>query len=97
MEVAGRGLSERGREELQFRSTENVLLSGYVSQDELVGLYQKANIYCPHSYRESFGLSLAEAMACGCVPVVTEGQCRSLWEVQAIMSHAEALSQLQRQ
>ena len=66
------GLSDQDREELQSRSTENVLLSGHISQEELVGLYQRAWVYCQLSYRESFGMALAEAMACGCVPVVTE-------------------------
>lgn len=66
------GLSEIGREELQFRSTENVLLSGYVSQDELVGHYPKAKVFCQLSYCESIGSSPAEAMACGCMPAVTE-------------------------
>jgi len=66
------GLSERDREELRSRSTENVLLFGHVSQEQLVSFYQKAKVYCQLSYRESFGMALAEAMACGCVPVVTE-------------------------
>lgn len=66
------GLSERDREELQSRSTENVSLYGYVSWEELLSHYQKAKVYCQLSYRESFGMALAEAMACECVPVVTE-------------------------
>lgn len=66
------GLSERDREELQSRATENVSLYGYVSQEDLLSHYQKAKVYCQLSYRESFGMALAEAMACGCVPVVTE-------------------------
>ena len=66
------GLSGQDREELQSRPPENVLLCGYVSSEELVTLYQRARVYCQLSYRESFGMALAEAMACGCVPVVTE-------------------------
>jgi glycosyltransferase involved in cell wall biosynthesis len=66
------GLSDQDREELQSRSTENVSLFGYVSREELLAFYQKARVYCQLSYRESFGMALAEAMACGCVPVVTE-------------------------
>ena len=66
------GLSDQDREELQSRSTENVSLFGYVSREELLAFYQEARVYCQLSYRESFGMALAEAMACGCVPVVTE-------------------------
>ena len=66
------GLSDNDRIELQSRSTENVSLYGYVSWEELLSHYQKAKVYCQLSYRESFGIALAEAMACGCVPVVTD-------------------------
>ena len=37
----------------------------------LLQYYQKAKVYCQLSTQESFGVALAEAMACGCVPVVT--------------------------
>lgn len=50
----------------------NVKLCGYMNQEELLTYYQKAKVYCQLSYRESFGLATAEAMACGCVPVVTD-------------------------
>ena len=66
------GLSDNDRIELQSRATENVSLYGYVSWEELLSHYQKAKVYCQLSYRESFGIALAEAMACGCVPVVTD-------------------------
>ena len=55
-----------------IQSSNNVELRGYVDQDELISYYQKAKIYCQLSYRESFGVALAEAMACGCVAVVTD-------------------------
>jgi glycosyltransferase involved in cell wall biosynthesis len=51
---------------------ENICFPGYLPQEELVEHYQRAKVYCQLSYRESFGLSLAEAMACECVPVVTD-------------------------
>jgi len=34
--------------------------------------YRRAKVYCQLSYYESFGVALAEAMACECVPVVTD-------------------------
>jgi glycosyltransferase involved in cell wall biosynthesis len=55
-----------------IRSSNNVELLGHMNQDGLIAYYQKAKVYCQLSYRESFGVALAEAMACGCVPVVTE-------------------------
>ena len=67
------GLSNDDKETLKgIQSTNNVELRGYINQDELISYYQKAKIYCQLSYRESFGVALAEAMACGCVPVVTD-------------------------
>jgi len=37
----------------------------------LLHYYQKAKVYCQLSAHESFGVALAEAMSCCCVPVVT--------------------------
>lgn len=42
------------------------------SPDELLRWYRRAKVYCQLSYRESFGVALAEAMSCECVPVVTD-------------------------
>jgi glycosyltransferase involved in cell wall biosynthesis len=67
------GLSDNDREILQVKyPSPNLELCGYISQRDLIKCYQKARVYCQLSYRESFGVALAEAMACGCVPVVTE-------------------------
>ena len=49
----------------------NVKFTGFVSHEEIFKYLQKAKIYCQLSIRESFGMALAEAMACECVPVVT--------------------------
>lgn len=49
----------------------NVEFTGYVSFNKLLELYRRAMVYVQLSYHESFGVSLAEAMACGCIPVVT--------------------------
>jgi len=50
----------------------NLEFTGYVPQTELLEFYRRAKVYCQLSFRESFGVALAEAMACGCVPVVTD-------------------------
>ncbi len=58
-------------EYLKSIAPQNVEFTGFVSDEELIKWYQKAKVYCQLSLYESFGLSLAEAMSCGCVPVVT--------------------------
>jgi glycosyltransferase involved in cell wall biosynthesis len=54
---------------------------GRVSEDELVLFYEKATFYCQLSRHEGFGVAVAEAMACECVPVVSD--CGALPEVVA--------------
>lgn len=49
----------------------NFLLTGSVTDLELDEWMQKASIYCQFSRQEGFGVALAEAMACGCIPVVS--------------------------
>ena len=43
-----------------------------VKGEEIVSLYARAKIYVQASIIESFGMSLAEAMLCECIPVVTD-------------------------
>lgn len=52
----------------------NVEFTGYVSDEELVKWYEKAKVYCQLSYEEGEGAggALGEAMACECVPVMSE-------------------------
>lgn len=57
--------------ELKKKSPDNVHFTGYLSDTELVKLYCSSDVYCQLSVYESFGYALAEAMLCGCVPVVT--------------------------
>lgn len=49
----------------------NVEFTGAIPNEEVVILLQKAKVYCQLSYRESFGMALAESMCCECVPVVS--------------------------
>ena len=49
----------------------NVKFTDHVLDEVLLHYYQKAGVYCQLSTQESFGVALAEAMSCGCVPVVT--------------------------
>jgi glycosyltransferase involved in cell wall biosynthesis len=59
-------------ETLKRGAPDNVEFVGPLRQDELVQWYRRAKVYCQLSYRESFGVALAEAMSCECVPVVTD-------------------------
>ena len=52
-------------------ATANVTFTGSVSADVLLDYYRKASVYVQPSLHEGFGLSVAEAMLAGCVPVTT--------------------------
>jgi len=49
----------------------NLTLTGYLSDDDLADLYQRAKVYFQPSVHEAFGCSVAEAMLHNCTPVVT--------------------------
>ena len=57
---------------LRSIASPNVSFTGFVNDKELLQWYQKAKVYVQASAYESFGMSLAEAMLCQCVPVVTD-------------------------
>jgi len=56
---------------LRSIAPENVAFTGFVSDDTLLKCLQEAKVYVQVSAHEGFGISLAEAMLCGCIPVVT--------------------------
>ncbi len=58
-------------EYLKSLASSNIEFTGFVSDEELLRYYQKAKVYCQLSMYESFGVAPAEAMLCGCIPVVT--------------------------
>jgi len=49
----------------------NLTIMGRVSHSELPTFYKNSKFYCQLSRSESFGVSVAEAMYYGCVPIVT--------------------------
>lgn len=66
--IAKRGLQDK------------VTLTGFIGEDEKIGLLQRAAVHLQSSYKEGWGLSVIEANACGC-PVVandTTGLCDSV-------------------
>ena len=68
--LAGKWIDDTGRE-LQAKGTENLRLTGFLSDDDLDNLFRRAGVYVQASQHEGFGMSLAEAMLAGAVPVVT--------------------------
>ncbi len=58
-------------EYLRSIATANVIFTGRVSDYALLEYYRKAAVYVQPSLHEGFGLSVAEAMLAGCVPVTT--------------------------
>lgn len=65
-------IKDRSIQHLKSVSPSNVQFTGFIPNSKLITLYRRAKVYCQLSLRESFGVALAEAMACRCVPVVTD-------------------------
>ncbi|HEU5237975.1 MAG TPA: glycosyltransferase family 4 protein, partial [Pyrinomonadaceae bacterium] len=56
---------------LRSIATPNVTFTGKVNDETLVEYYRQASVYVQPSLHEGFGMSVAEAMLAGCVPVTT--------------------------
>jgi glycosyltransferase involved in cell wall biosynthesis len=48
------------------------IVGGPVGREKLLEYYHTASAYCQLSMDESFGVATAEAMSCGCIPVVSQ-------------------------
>lgn len=57
--------------ELRDRAPSNVEFKGFLPDEALTALYLQASVYVQASLHEGFGMSVAEAMLAGCIPVVT--------------------------
>ncbi|MDE3133804.1 MAG: glycosyltransferase family 4 protein [Acidobacteriota bacterium] len=68
--LAGRIIGDAGAE-LERIATPNVQLTGWLEDEQLESLLRHARVYVQASRHEGFGVSVAEAMLAGCVPVVT--------------------------
>lgn len=76
--IAG-GFSERIFSTTRLDSLPNVKYIGYITDEDLVGLYKRASCFLYPSLYEGFGLPPLEAVACGCHTIVSN--CASLPEV----------------
>lgn len=59
------------QEVIRANAHSNVKLLGRVSDEELLAELQNAQVYVQASLHEGFGVAVAEAMLCECVPVVS--------------------------
>ncbi len=53
----------------EFSNNNNIYRLGFVSDSDLVAIYNLATVYCQPSFYEGFGFPVLEAMACG-TPVI---------------------------
>jgi len=58
--------------QLDKKFPKNVRVLGYVHRLALRRLYNASKYYAQLSVYESFGIALAEAMSCGCLPIVSD-------------------------
>lgn len=70
--LAGK-IEEGFLEMIKNNAPSNLIITGYLPEDQLLLLYQRAKIYFQHSFHEAFGCSVVEAMLCECIPVVSNG------------------------
>ena len=64
--------SEKAYKLIKSKGTDNITFLGFVPDDQLIELYKKSKIYIQLSRHEAFGVSVAEAMSYGCIPIVTD-------------------------
>lgn len=65
------GQKERDAEERLRKINPDLLFTGHIPHEDVMAWFRRTSVYCQLSYRESFGMSVAESMACECIPVVT--------------------------
>ena len=68
--IAGRW-DDAAADELRASASDNVTLTGWVEDEVLNRYYRSASVYVQASAHEGFGLSVAEGMLAGCIPVTT--------------------------
>jgi glycosyltransferase involved in cell wall biosynthesis len=59
-------------ERLRERAGDNVVFTGFVTDEERDDWYRRASCYVQASHHEGFGMAVAEAMLAGCIPVVVD-------------------------
>ncbi len=57
---------------LKNLAPKNVILTGYIPDEELINILSKSKVYVQLSTQEGFGCAIAEAMLCNCIPVTSK-------------------------
>lgn len=70
--VGGKPLHQHAVAQLTANMPPNAVYLGHLDAHQLRAAYRQSNVYAQLSLHEGFGMALAEAMGCGCVPVVTD-------------------------
>jgi len=70
--IVGKILDKHIFKKLIQKKPFNLSFTGYVSENKLVNIYNNSKIFLQISEHEAFGIALAEAMACGCIPVTNK-------------------------
>ena len=87
-------VSRHIKERLSAEAPPNLTVTGRLSHDELRRLLWSAGIYVQLSWHETFGVAMAEAMLCGCVPVISSsvalGEVAGRWAVRPVDSETDA-------
>ena len=66
------GKKENSIENELKKINKNIIFTGLIPHKDVLKWLNRSVVYCQLSYIESFGLGVAEAMSCGCIPVVTD-------------------------
>jgi len=69
--LVGRWMDDSVRH-LKSVASRNIYFLDNLDNKELLNLFRRSKVYVQASYHEGFGCSLAEAMLCECIPVVTK-------------------------
>jgi glycosyltransferase involved in cell wall biosynthesis len=72
--VVGEGVERKALKELSatLGVQKSVIFLGFRNREELLELYNLADLFAVASYSEGLPRVLIEAMACGCIPIVTK-------------------------
>lgn len=70
--IAGMVAHQGAVQQILDNAPPNVSFLGYLDDQQLLRELQSAKVYAQLSYHEGFGMAVGEAMACECVPVVTD-------------------------
>jgi glycosyltransferase involved in cell wall biosynthesis len=68
--VVGKWL-DQSIKKLQSLASSNVEFTGWIDDLKLIDFYRRASVYVQVSRHEAFGMTVAEAMLAGCIPVVS--------------------------